>query len=203
MRDNSETGMNMKAVGIRVVLKKLETFHDREIGGIIIPEFTDANNRMTKGEIVNIGEYAKQENIKEGMVVLYDTMSVFQDKHPYVILDVQNVIIQVKEEDKIPLQPFGNNLLLERIDMDTVMGGIILPDPDENDENTFRRQFKYKILKLGLGKVIDGITEGFDVKVGQHILNNKEMDMSFTTVDYKGKTYYMLDASNAIAIIED
>jgi co-chaperonin GroES (HSP10) len=203
MRDNSETGDKLNAMGIRVVLKKLELSHERDVGGIIIPAHTDANNRMTKGVVTSIGKYAYQENIEVGMEVLYDTMSVYQDKHPYVILDIQNVIVQIKDDEEIPLQPLGNNLLLQRINMDRNIGGIILPNDNDKKEETYRRQYKYKILKLGLGKVINGVKQPFEVEVGQCILNNKEVDLSFTTIDYKGKEYFMLDASNVIAIVED
>lgn len=200
MRDNSETGMNLKAVGKKVTLKKLERYHEREVGGIYIPESTDANNRMTKAEVISVGRYAYQENIEEGMTVLYDTASVFQDKHPYVITNVENVIVQIKDDDT--LQPLGNNLLLERINTEEKIGSIFLPD-DVQKEGDYRRQYKYKVLGLGLGKVIGGKTWSFDVKVGQYIIASEDVEFAFTRIDYKGKVYYLLDASNVVAIINE
>ena len=87
----------MKAVGNKVVIKKVDVDEERTFGDIIIPRKLDANSKMTKGKILSVGRDAKIYNIKEGDIVLYDTMSVFDNNKDVVITNVENVILKIKE----------------------------------------------------------------------------------------------------------
>lgn len=195
---NREYTKDMKACGVRVALHKEERQHERQVGGIFIPEDTDMNHRMCKATVVSVGERAKQENVQPGQTVLYDTMSVYYDHHPRVVCDVQNVICLIDEDEEIPITPFGNNLLLDKIPLnDSNMGGILIPDSVE------QTQYKYKVLKHGLGKVKDGKVIPFDIEVGKYILPTGEREFMFTTIKYKETDYWMLDASNVVAYVEE
>jgi co-chaperonin GroES (HSP10) len=87
----------MKAVGNKVVIKKIDLDEERTFGDIVIPRKLDANSKMTKGEILSVGRDAQIYNIKEGDIVLYDTMSVFDNSKDVVVTNVENVILKVKE----------------------------------------------------------------------------------------------------------
>jgi len=87
----------MKAVGNKVVLEKLERDEERTYGDIIIPRRTDNNSKMTKGLILSVGPLAEIQNIVAGDIVLYDTMSVYDNTKNIVVTDIENIILKVKE----------------------------------------------------------------------------------------------------------
>jgi hypothetical protein len=87
----------MKAVGRKVVIKKLELDEEQMLGNIIIPRKLDANSKLTKGEILSVGSEAEIYNIKKGDVVLYDTMSVYDNTDTIVVTDVENIIVKIEE----------------------------------------------------------------------------------------------------------
>lgn len=89
----------MKPVGKKVLIKKYhESCINRKYGNIIIPTTPeDANMRLTKGEIISIGPEALNRCIEVGDVVLYDTMSVFDNDTDEVITNIENVIIKIEE----------------------------------------------------------------------------------------------------------
>lgn len=89
----------MKAVGDKIVLKKLEdTNQMRMYGNIHIPAKSDANAKMTKGEIISIGPQAQNRCLEVGDIVLYDTMSVFDNTKETVITNIENIILKIIEE---------------------------------------------------------------------------------------------------------
>ena len=88
---------NSKAVGDKVILEILERHQERNIDGIIIPLLGELNSKMTKGKIISIGPDAGIYNLKEGDVVMYDTMSVYNDTYPFVITKIENVIARIEE----------------------------------------------------------------------------------------------------------
>jgi co-chaperonin GroES (HSP10) len=87
----------MKAVGCKIIIKKLDLDEERTFGNIIIPRKLDTNSKLTRGEILSVGSEAEIYNIKEGDVVLYDTMSVYDNTKNIVITNVENIIVKIEE----------------------------------------------------------------------------------------------------------
>ncbi len=90
---------NVKPLHDKVVLKKEEISHERNSGGIIIPQKIDVPTMAIKAEVVAIGPDAQKElpDLKVGDKVLYDALSVFYDTHPIVITKVENIICKIEE----------------------------------------------------------------------------------------------------------
>ena len=89
----------MKAVGDKVVIRKLEnSSENRMYGNIIVPMKSDRNAKMTKGEVISVGPAAVNRCIEKGDIVLYDTMSVYDNTKDIVITKIENVIIKLEEE---------------------------------------------------------------------------------------------------------
>lgn len=93
-----EYDKNLTATGNKVVIRRLEKYHNIDAKGIIIPESSDVNFRMTKGEIVSIGKEASDKSsLKVGDIVLYDTLSAFYDHHPIIVTKCENVVCKFKD----------------------------------------------------------------------------------------------------------
>lgn len=92
---------SIKVYGKKIAIKKHEVYHERNVGGIFIPKSFDGATRLTKGEIISIGEEAAEETgLKIGDNVLYDHFSVFYDTHPVVITNYENIIFQLDEKQE-------------------------------------------------------------------------------------------------------
>jgi hypothetical protein len=91
----------MRAVGVKVVLEKLEKEHEVILpGGIIVPQESAKGFTMNKAKVVSIGsEVPAEEGLAVGDVVLYDQCSVFADTHPIVVTNYENIICKWVEED--------------------------------------------------------------------------------------------------------
>lgn len=98
-RINREYNKPLKAIGNKVVIKKLEKVHERKYGDLYLPDKEDINQRMTKGEVISIGPNAINQGFKEGDIVLYDTLSVYQDFHPIVVTKAENIILIFKDKE--------------------------------------------------------------------------------------------------------
>ena len=86
----------MKAVGRKVAIEKIDKYTERYYGDIYIPTKFELNTRLSRGKIVSVGKDCKY-NIKEGDIVMYDTMSVFNEEGDIVITNDENVIIKIEE----------------------------------------------------------------------------------------------------------
>ena len=77
----------MKAVNHYVVVDKIKATEERKVGGLIISEEDDQENRYFKGTVVSVGNLV--EGIKEKDIVWYDRHSghgiEFEDKFYFVI----------------------------------------------------------------------------------------------------------------------
>ena len=93
MNNNME---NYQPSGTKIILKKIKKDLTQIYDGIIIPETLQRNEKLSKAIVHKIGPQCKY-NINEGDIVLYDTMSVFDDAFPYVITKEENVIIKLEE----------------------------------------------------------------------------------------------------------
>jgi co-chaperonin GroES (HSP10) len=85
----------------KVVIRKLEKYHELLRGNILVPESADLNFRMTKGVVESIGPDAAKdlEGLHVGDKVLYDHFSAFYDVHPIVVIKADNIICKVVEDD--------------------------------------------------------------------------------------------------------
>ena len=90
--------LNLKAVDDKIVILKLENCKERMYGDIIVPLFAEENMKMTKGKILSIGSDASIYNLNVDDVVMYDTMSVYDNTDEVVITKAENVIIRVIED---------------------------------------------------------------------------------------------------------
>ena len=88
----------LKACGLKVVIEKLERYHVLEKDGIALPDDYKHGGVLCKGVVRSVGPAAVVEGLEPGMVVLYDTHSVFYDTHPIVITNVENVILILNDE---------------------------------------------------------------------------------------------------------
>tara|TARA_R110000787_G_scaffold91700_1_gene193157 strand:+ start:3707 stop:3967 length:261 start_codon:yes stop_codon:yes gene_type:complete len=77
----------MKAVNHYVVVDKIKATEERKVGGLIISEEDDQENRYFKGTVVSVGNLV--EGIKEKDIVWYDRHAghgiEFEDKFYFVI----------------------------------------------------------------------------------------------------------------------
>ena len=83
-----------RATGLKVIIEKLEKQCEKKHGDIIIPDSHNKGAELCKGKILSLGAEAKKEGICEGDIILYDYYSVFSDSHPYVITNVENIIMK-------------------------------------------------------------------------------------------------------------
>jgi|TARA_B110000908_G_C10164280_1_gene407571 co-chaperonin GroES (HSP10) len=77
----------MKAVNHYVVVDKIKATEERKVGGLIISEEDDQENRYFKGTVVSVGNLV--EGIKEKDIVWYDRHAghgiEFENKFYFVI----------------------------------------------------------------------------------------------------------------------
>ncbi len=90
-------------------------------------------------------------------------------------------------------KPLGNRVLVERLEAETVKGGIILPDSAK------KKQEKAKVVAVGAGKVGgDGKVTAAPVKVGEVVLMEQ---YSGQEISLDGKEYFILRGDDIIAIV--
>tara|TARA_Y100000361_G_C11049732_1_gene284467 strand:- start:253 stop:510 length:258 start_codon:yes stop_codon:yes gene_type:complete len=84
----------MKAVNHYIIVKKIE-IGPKKVGGLILTEEVDKENRYLKAEVVSIGDSV--QGINEGDVVYYDKNAghgiQHKDKFYYVIRQMDVVLI--------------------------------------------------------------------------------------------------------------
>jgi len=77
----------MKAVNYYVVVNKIKSTEERKVGGLIISEEDDQENRYFKGTVISVGNLV--EGIKDKDIVWYDRHAghgiEFKDKFYFVI----------------------------------------------------------------------------------------------------------------------
>ena len=77
----------MKAVNHYVVVDKIKSTEERKVGGLIISEEDDQENRYFKGTVISVGNLV--EGIKDNDIVWYDRHAghgiEFKDKFYFVI----------------------------------------------------------------------------------------------------------------------
>ena len=92
---------SVKAIGDKLMIRKLVRDDLRLIGGIFVPESTkNLNMRIGVGQILELGDGAKEKYaLKEGDFVLYDYYSANGDWRDIIITDGENVILQLTEQE--------------------------------------------------------------------------------------------------------
>ncbi len=88
----------LTAVNDVVVIRKLEKYHQRTFGDIIIPDGMNQGHNLTKGVVESVGPDAVKEGIEVGMVVLYDHFAGHYLTDPVVCVNSENVICQFEED---------------------------------------------------------------------------------------------------------
>jgi len=98
---DGELNKNIRALHNKVVILKLEKYHEMVKNSIYIPESADLNFRMTKGIVKSIGPEAAKDlaGLEVGDKVLYDHFGACADTHPMVIVPAENIICKVAEDD--------------------------------------------------------------------------------------------------------
>lgn len=91
---------NVKPIGELVVLKKLVKTLDKKYGDIFIPQSQDKNASMGLGQVVDLGEKAKEYGLNINDYVLYDYFSVFENNPDYVLTKCENIILVIDENEK-------------------------------------------------------------------------------------------------------
>lgn len=90
----------LRATNNVVVIRKLEKYHTQMAGPIIIPESFSKGFNLCKGIVESVGPKAQKENIKVGDEVLYDHYAGHYLTDPIVCVNVENVIVILKEGEK-------------------------------------------------------------------------------------------------------
>ena len=84
----------MKAVNYYLVIERIKD-EDKKVGGLILTEEIDDDNRYLKAKVISIGNIV--EGIKEGDVIYYDKHAghgiQHKDKFYYVIKQMDVVLI--------------------------------------------------------------------------------------------------------------
>ena len=84
----------MKAIGNYILIEKVEST-TKKVGGLIITEKLDSDNRYLKAKIVSVGD--KVQILKDGDTIYYDkhreTGVDYNDKIYTVIRDVDVVLV--------------------------------------------------------------------------------------------------------------
>lgn len=91
------------------------------------------------------------------------------------------------------IKPLGNRIVIERQEVKTTKGGILLP------ETAQEKPRQGKVIAVGSGKVDEkGKTHPLDVKVGDEILFS-----SYAGTEYKsdGNDYLILSEEDVLAVI--
>ena len=84
----------MKAIGNYILIEKIEST-TKKVGGLIITEKLDSDNRYLKAKIISVGD--KVQILKDGDTIYYDkhreTGVDYNDKIYTVIRDVDVVLV--------------------------------------------------------------------------------------------------------------
>jgi co-chaperonin GroES (HSP10) len=89
---------NMKAVGNKVLLKKLVPTLDKRYGNIILPQSHEKNSSVGLAQVIDLGKEAKAESgLNIGDYVFYDYFSVYHNNQDYVITKAENILVQIEK----------------------------------------------------------------------------------------------------------
>jgi chaperonin GroES len=101
---------------------------------------------------------------------------------------------EVAEVKKLNIKPLANRVVAKRLEEDTKIGGIIIPDSAK------KKQEMLKVIAIGPGKKIsDDKIIPMPVKVGDTILMDKYSGQEITLND---EEYVIVKSDEIIAIIE-
>jgi chaperonin GroES len=94
------------------------------------------------------------------------------------------------------LKPYGQNILVERLDPETkTAGGLYIPETSQKE------RFRAKIVALGRGvKMKSGKWRPFGVKVGDIVLTST---FNYPQVKIEGKEMLLIEEPDIFGVIED
>ena len=95
-----EYDKKLRAQNNVIVIRKLEKYHTRKYGDIIVPETIHKGFNLCKGIVESVGPKATKDNIKVGMIVLFDHFAGHYLTDPIVCVNVENVICILDEKEK-------------------------------------------------------------------------------------------------------
>lgn len=90
---------NLKPKNDIVLIKKLVKTLDKKYGNILLPQSVDKNCSLGIGQIIDLGDKAKETGLSINDYILYDYYSVFDNSEDYVITKVENIIVQLTESE--------------------------------------------------------------------------------------------------------
>tara|TARA_R110000796_G_scaffold215825_2_gene331870 strand:- start:2376 stop:2630 length:255 start_codon:yes stop_codon:yes gene_type:complete len=82
----------MKAINDYVVIKTIK--EEKKVGGLLLTDTTDSDNRYKKAEVVSVGDQANI--IKEGMIIMYDKHSghdVRYEEVMYRVIKLRDIVL--------------------------------------------------------------------------------------------------------------
>lgn len=82
----------MKAINDYVVIKTIK--EQRKVGGLLLTDTTDSDNRYKKAEVVSAGDQAGI--INEGMVIMYDKHAGHDIRHEeimYRVIKLRDIVL--------------------------------------------------------------------------------------------------------------
>ena len=92
---------DVKIIGEKVLIEKLQKGDLRQIDGIYIPDSKEyKNSKIGVGRIIGIGNDAKEKySVNVGDYVLYDYYSAHGDWPDKIITNGENIILQLEEDE--------------------------------------------------------------------------------------------------------
>lgn len=95
--------------------------------------------------------------------------------------------------ENISIKPFGDKVLIKRIEEKTTNGGLIIPETVGNKSQ------KGKVVAVGDGKYENDKLQKLSIKYNDNVIFNK---YAGTEITYKGIDYIIIKEEDIIAIIE-
>ncbi len=185
--------MTKRAVGTKVVIRKLERKHERMMGPIIIPERVEAMVSSNSAEVLSLtDETAEASGLKVGDRVIYDALSVFDDTQEEAVTNWENVIARVNDDGTI--DSIGDTVLTCQIITPAKSGDIVIPDKYVKEE-------RYHVLSHGLA-----FTYKSDVPVGAVVsfdTDPKAFASTRFTYSPHNRIYIIIERKALIAVYEE
>ena len=95
----NEYDKDLRPLNDVVVLRKLEKYHEKSYGDIVIADISQTpGHNLTRAEVVSIGPEAEFEGLKVGDKVMYDHFAGHYLTDPIVCVEVENVICIYEDE---------------------------------------------------------------------------------------------------------
>ena len=171
----------LKPINDNILIKRLQPIRE---GLIIIPDQTFQQSFY--GIILDVGHKVKDKTLRKD-IIIFVTPTAKDNKllHDNVWLVKEKDIIAVRYQGVV--RPFGNRVFLKRLNQETMINGIVIPDCHESADQSLEGIF----ILCGV-KDNQIITVPFDPGVTVKV---QKWDMSTVEIDVDGEYYLSVKQS--------